>query len=153
MAIPIENEQVPDCCLMKKCNKNGCGLIMDGLTEFVLVDMDCKDLGLPNKKRCDFLFLGKENTKIWVVPIELKSGTVKDVKYVRKQLQGGTDLADNILSWKLQFEFNPVLAHGRPIHRDQLKKLRSTFIYLRGEKRKVTTIACNSPLIKALSCK
>ena len=99
-------------------------------------------------KRCDYLFVGEEAETAWVVPIELKSGGFKATA-AAEQLRGGAALA---ASWLPDgaFNFVPVLAHGRGIHRRELNKLRSERIELRGQARNIMLIHCRQPLRDAL---
>ena len=40
--------------------------------------MDCDALKIPRQqKRCDYLFIGEEETATWIAPIELKSGRLR----------------------------------------------------------------------------
>ena len=90
----------------------------------LIIDMDCEALGLNNETRCDYLFVSEEDKTTWVAPIELKGGKVGSVTRVANQLRGGTELAAVLLPPSLAFQFAPVLAHKKPIHRLDLKQLR-----------------------------
>ena len=66
----------------------------------------CDALAPPNRKRCDFLLFfesarsTRHRPRRWAVPIELKSGTVKenDLEGIREQIQCGADVARNLMS-------------------------------------------------------
>ena len=63
----------------------------------------CDALAPPNRKRCDFLLFfesTQHRPRRWAVPIELKSGTVKenDLEGIREQIQCGADVARNLMS-------------------------------------------------------
>ncbi|WP_425154435.1 hypothetical protein [Candidatus Palauibacter sp.] len=85
---------------------------------------DCEELASPEGKRCDFLlFVASESHKgHWVVPVELKSGTVKvdDLDGIRDQLQTGSDVAHDVLSQDAgdarPVRLRPILGHGHRLH-------------------------------------
>ena len=116
----------------------------------ILVDMDCDALSIPNNwKRCDYLFVGEESNETWVAPIELKSGRLSG-NAVLEQLEGGVRMADIWLPKGVSFQLVPALAHGKKIHRNDLKVLRSRKIQLRGQKKGTMLIKCGEQLTKAL---
>ena len=116
----------------------------------VIVDMDCETLPVQgNGKRCDYLFVGGECSETWVAPIELKSGRL-NASEVLGQLEGAARVADSWLPKGTSFRFAPVLAHGKKIHRNDLKVLRSRKIKLRGQKKGTTLIKCGEKLIQGL---
>ena len=144
--------QVPGCCRATRCNKDGCRVNLKGTPpERVIVDMDCKALRIPaNRKRCDYLFVGEEHNTTWVAPIELKSGRLK-ASEVLEQLEGGVRTADSWLPQGISFQLVPVLAHGKKIHRNDLRALRSRKVQLRGQEKKAVLIKCGDRLTKALA--
>ena len=112
--------------------------------------MDCAALPIPDdRKRCDYLFVGEGGDATLVAPIELKSGRFS-VSAVLEQLEGGVKVADQWLPQGSSFRFVPVLAHGRTIHRSNLKALRSRKLKLRGQKKITELIKCGDALTKAL---
>ena len=130
-------DKVPDGCQAVRCDKDGCRVDLAGAPPVrVIVDMDCGALPIPdNWKRCDYLFVGEERNVTWVAPIELKSGRLS-ADTVLEQLEGGALAADAWLPEGVSFELAPVLAHGKKIHRNDLKVLRSRKIQLRGHKER-----------------
>ena len=116
----------------------------------VIVDMDCDALSIPDDwKRCDYLFVGEESDETWVAPIELKSGRLS-VSAVLEQLAGGTRMANMWLPQGVTLQFAPVLAHGKTIHRNDLKSLRAKKLQLRGQRKGIAVIKCGEQLTKAL---
>lgn len=116
----------------------------------ILVDMDCDALSIPNNwKRCDYLFVGEESNETWVAPIELKSGRLS-VSAVSVQLEGGTRMANMWLPQGVTLQFAPVLAHGKKIHRNDLKTLRAKKLQLRGQRKGIAVIKCGDQLSKGL---
>ena len=144
---------VPDGCRANRCDKDGCKVSLEGAPhERVVIDMDCEELEIPdNQPRCDYLFIGEQNNTTWVAPIELKSGRVGSVTTVKSQLDGGAKTANEWLSRGISFQFIPILAHGRSIHRDDLKKLRNRKIQFRGKKRGIFLLSCDDRLTKAFA--
>ena len=143
--------RIPACCESKRCDKDRCRVDLKGIQKTrVLVDMDCRSLPIPEgRKRCDYLLVADEPDKTWTVPIELKSGGLKAADVV-EQLQGGTEAANAWLPKGISIELIPVLAHGKSIHPQDLKTLRSRKIQLRGQKKATVLIRCGDPLTKAL---
>ena len=111
--------------------------------------MDCKKLGIQGS-RCDYLFVGEHRDRAWVVPIELKSGKVR-ASEVRDQLQGGARFAQTLLAAEDHFNFVPVLAHGKSIHRLELAKLRQVRINLRDKIQQPKLIKCGEPVTRVLN--
>ena len=117
----------------------------------VIVDLDCDTLRIPrNGKHCDYLFVGEESEIAWVAPIELKGGNL-GAQDALDQLQGGVRAADTWLPQRSSFQFVPVLAHGKRIHKQDLRTLNSRKLTLRGQKRQTVLIRCGDPLKVALS--
>ena len=143
-------ESVCRCCHASKIRKKGCAVSMHGVpASYVIVDFDCDALSIPSGSRCDYLFVGEYNDSAWVAPIELKGGNFRG-GLVAEQLQGGADVADKWLPRGSPFRFVPVLAHGKGVHRTDLKILRNTKIKLRNHTRQTALIHCSEPLRKAL---
>ena len=138
-------DAVPSACQTSKCDKDGCSVSMRGAPRpRVIIDMDCKKLVIQGS-RCDYLFVSEDQNSAWVVPIELKSGRFK-VSTVKDQLQGGAQFAQALLANGDQFNFVPVLAHGKPIHPLDMNRLRAVRINLRGKKQQPRLIGCGDPL-------
>lgn len=150
-AVAAVANRVPGCCHAVRCNKDGCGVSLKGVPRSrLLVDMDCNALNIPSQqKRCDYLFVGEEGNTTCVAPIELKSGGLTATG-VLDQLEGGTGLADKWLPQGIRFQFVPVLAHEKSIHREERRKLRKRKLRLRGDQKIAVLIRCGDPLTKAL---
>ena len=145
------SEKVPDCCQVTRCDRGQCKVSLNGAPiNRLVVDMDCEALGLINETRCDYLFVSEEDATTWIAPIELKGGKVGSVTRVANQLRGGADLAAELLLPGIGFRFAPVLAHKKPMHKHDLKKLRKERIRLRGVSRMIETVRCGAPLVRAL---
>lgn len=90
-------EKVPDKedRLVKKCEKSGCFVKLDSFDSqnYLVIDMDCPKPLPEEGKRCDYLFVGykKKEPKVFIVPLELKSGKAI-VSEVSEQLQAGPGL-------------------------------------------------------------
>ena len=122
--------RVPDRCLARRCRRENCSVSLAGAPT-------------------EHLFVGEEAETARVVPIELKSGGFRAAD-VAEQLRGGAALAASWLPEDSAFSFVPVLAHGKRIHKRELKKLRSEKIRLRGQARQIVPIHCGQPLRGAL---
>ena len=115
----------------------------------VIVDLDCAVLGILGS-RCDYLFVSRDEGGVWVVPIELKSGEVK-ASMVQEQLQGGAQFAQQFFTMEEPFNFVPILAHGKSIHRLERNKLRKVRIQLRDRRQQPVLIKCGDPVTEALA--
>ena len=142
---------IPDSCRTTHCNKDKCRVdLAEAPPVRIIVDMDCDALSIPNNwKRCDYLFVGEERNAIWVAPIELKSGRFS-VSAVLEQLEGGARMANRWLPQGVALQFAPVLAHGKTIHRNDLKALRDKKLQLRGQRKGISVIKCGDQLSKGL---
>lgn len=151
-AVAAVANHVPNCCHAVRCNRDGCRVdLKDVPRSRLLVDMDCNALNISNQqKRCDYLFVGEEGNTIWVAPIELKSGRLKATE-VLEQLEEGAGSADNWLPRGIRFQFVPVLAYGKSIHREERRELRKRKLRLRGKQKIATLIRCGDSLTKALN--
>lgn len=144
-------QRVDHDCRTNHCNKGKCSIsLKDAPAQRVIVDLDCATLRMPAiRKRCDYLFVGEVDDTAWVVPIELKGGGFKADEVV-EQLQGGSHVADEQLPPKSSFEFVPVLAHGKRVHRKNFSDLRHRNITLRRKKSRIVTLRCGDKLVRAL---
>lgn len=143
--------KVPAHCRVSRCEGNGCEVRLEGMPscpDRLTIDLDCKELGISDKKRCDYLFIGQTDATTYVALIELKSGKVGSVTDVAKQLQGGANLvAAKLLPPNVSFRFRPVLAHGKGMHKHMLKQLRKEKVKLRGTTTPIRIVRCGSKLI------
>ncbi len=120
----------------------------------VIIDLDCEDLNLPSDQTlCDYIFLGakeRDTDKDWVVPMELKKGNV-DISEVAKQLQGGANVADQIISHDASMSFIPVVASGNfSKHEQRQLRNRSNNVRFRGRSAIIRRIRCGDSLTQVL---
>lgn len=144
-------KRVPQGCQASRIDKDGCTLSLSTVPRSrVIVDMDCDHLNLQSRRRCDYLLVCGEGSHVWVVPIDLKSGGFR-ASEVREQLQAGAEFAHVKLPTVGQFNFVPILAHGKTARRLELQKLREVRITLRGKRRQPKTLNCGDPAAKAFA--
>ena len=79
-----------------------------------------------------------------MAPIELKSGNVDDSHAV-KQLQAGAAFADRLSRDESGADCQPILFHGKSIHRKQRAALARGKMNFRGRKLTVKTARCGQP--------
>ena len=143
--------KVPRPCRVSRCKGDGCEVQLEGMPscpDRLTITLDCQELGIRDQKRCDYLFIGQTDATSYVALIELKSGKVDSATGVAQQLQGGADhLATRLLPSTMSFQFRPVLAHGKGIHRHILKKLRKARVKLHGTTAPIKLVRCGSKLI------
>ena len=127
---------------------------MNGLDDpFVLIDMDCEQLLIPNDQaRCDYVFVGKHSKSEWIAAIELKHGNIH-AGDVHRQIQAGAEFAESrLVAYHTQLSFRPVAAYGGKLHRSQSTALKreANKVRFRQERYEIKLIRCGSPLVKAL---
>lgn len=142
--------RVPDSCCVPRCMEQGCEVRLEDMPSRphrLAIDLNCKELGISNKNRCDYLFIAKTGTTIYVALIELKSGRVDSATDVAKQLQGGADhLAAKLIPSNVACQFRPILAY-RKMHKEILKQLRRKTVRLHGRTEPIKLVACGSKLM------
>ena len=99
---------VPPNCFAIRCRRDGCSITLKGVPQpHVLIDMD-KGLVSDNDSKCDYIFVGgSDNT--WVVPLELKRGSVEASDAV-KQLRAGAEFAEGIIPKCAKVRFRAIVA-------------------------------------------
>lgn len=115
------------------------------------MDLDHEELNLANIKRCDFLLFIKNKQRLFVVPIELKSGAIHDARDAVDQIQGGLNQANRWLNQNVNFDLFPILAYGKGSHRIIYDKLRIHKVKFRGKEKKIKLVRCGSELPQELS--
>ncbi len=100
------------CFSMGQMKKQKCGVRMDGMPKSRLI-IDCDRPGAPfssNATRCDYLLIAEDQHGEWIIPLELKQGTL--VSKVAKQLQAGARAAEKVIPRKRAkaIRFRPVVA-------------------------------------------
>ena len=142
--------RVPDSCRVLRCMEQGCEVRLEGISSRphrLAIDLNCKELGIRHKKRCDYLFVAHTEATIYVALIELKSGRVDSATEVTQELQGGADhLAAKLLPSNTSFQFRPILAY-RKMHKEVRNQLREKTVRLHGRKEPIKLIDCGSKLI------
>ena len=137
--------RVPAQCQVRRCRGHGCAVSMKGLPQArVIINLDCPALELGNAKRCDFVVIVERDDGARVAAIELKRGSF-DTSQVVKQLQGGACYAET-LEAVVATRFDPVLAHGKRVHKTKLRALRSKRVAYRGCPRRIVLRRCGEPL-------
>lgn len=145
--------KVPPPCRASDCERHGCSVDLRGCSrKRAIVDMDCLAIPLPpEQQRCDYLVVGENEGTTWVVPIELKSGGIGNVNEVLRQLEGGALTADNWLPGECDFDFLPVVAHGKDMPRRAWNRLRRLKVRLRDKERSPGIIRCGGLLLDLLA--
>lgn len=143
--------KVPRSCHVLRCKGDGCEVRLEGMPscpDRLTITLDCQELGIRDQKRCDYLFIGQIDATNYVALIELKSGKVDSATDVAQQLQGGADLvAAKLLPSNASFQFRPVLAHGKGIHKYIRNQLRNKKVTLHETTAPIKLVRCGSKLI------
>ena len=133
------------CC--ESCSRDGCRVDLNGApSPRLIVDADSAfpAHGMEGK-RCDFiLFLSDGGGMLVVAPIELKSGDV-DASEAVDQLRAGAAFADRLSRGEGGAKCQPILFHGKSIHRTQRIALARGKVNFRGRKLTVKTARCGRP--------
>ena len=142
--------RVPDSCRVLRCREKGCEVCLEGMQSRphrLAIDLNCKELGIKHKKRCDYLFIAKTGTTIYVALIELKGGRVDSATDVTRQLQGGADhMAATLLPSNTSFQFRPILAY-KTMRKEVRNRLRGKTVRLHGRTEPIKLVDCGSKLM------
>ena len=145
-------KNVDESCVAIRIEKDGCMISLNGAPKpRLIIDFDKPGSPLMQvQKRCDYLFVAEApDNPGWVVPLELKSGSV-DASEVVKQLQAGASTAEKLVPDKMAVKFRPVAAFRGGIHKAERNKLKSNQVRFRQCSESVRLINCDAPLTKAL---
>ncbi len=150
MTITINDKKVPKKCRVTSCKHPRCSVGLNGFNSPLIIDMDCKELGLSHQTRCDYLFLVKKNKISLVSPIELKGGGIGSLTLLKNQLQKGADFALEILPENPDVNLVPVLVYGTIGNKHKREKIRGVKIKFNGKKYGIRIIQCGGQLNKVL---
>ncbi len=116
----------------------------------VVVDMDCRELGIPGDRgRCDYVVFSGKGGK-WVVPMEMKKGKVDES--VARQIQNGIDFADTrFIPKDPGIMFRPLCVTGRGVKPPAHQKIKTAKVRFRGRKYEIKICGSGSFLAKELS--
>lgn len=93
-------------------------------------------------KRCDRVIVVDESSKVFVMPVEFKTGNVK-LSDVKEQLEGGTRFFQKHLPDKCRFY--PVLV-SKSITPQEGRKLEKVMVDSPYGKRRIRRVKCNNAL-------
>ena len=138
-------------CLSNRCRKEGCIVLMTNAPrDRIIIDLDCEKLRVQSgEKQCDYLLVIEENSRRWVVAIEMKRGGFS-AKTVVEQLSAGAVQAKALCPSNESFEFVPLLVHGGGMNPRDLRILNSERVGTPGQKRRIVRIRCGQSLRDAL---
>ena len=157
MPSPLEqiDRKVKAGCLACTCGKRGCDVgLGDAPQPFRLMDLDHADSPAGARAtRCDYLFVaeGDGDTRLYVVPLELKSGGL-NIGKVRSQLEAGARIAERVVPRSPATRFVPVAVHGGDIPRKKITDLfkSENSIPFRNDHYRIRLIRCGDSLSQAL---
>ncbi len=141
------------CLVVGRLTKEGCRLLMTGVTDSRLV-VDLDKPGSPvhsGAPHCDYLFIADDESGVgWVAPLELKRGRLHADQVV-KQLRGGAATAESLVPEAARITFRPVAACGSApkAERNRLRS-RNNRIRLHGRTEAVRLLSCGEQLVNAL---
>ena len=141
----------------RSCSRDGCDVDLDGTpSPLIVADADCEGLNdYFASKRCDFiLFFQSSDSAVVIAPLELKHGRV-EVKDAVEQLQAGVRFAERVMPNTLHPVCQPILFHGKGLHKTQRDKLNRAKIHFQGARLTIRTAKCCQPgnLARALPTK
>lgn len=154
-------EKVGEEQISEHCREEGCSVRIEAkLKPYILINRDRSVPRSPRQKsRCDYILLSKRRTAskskqnlCWVVPIELKSGTLETEEAVKvvEQLQAGSEyIADKLpadIVADANVRFRPIAAHGGMLKRRVGNLLRKSRVRFRGKTHSIVLIKCGSRL-------
>lgn len=157
----IRNEVKPGCIVdrdkevLEKEYK--CTIGLSGMPEYrVVIDFDHKDSPLrKDDARCDYLIIAKCNEReYWVIPLEVKSGKLRNVRKPVSQLRAGIEFFESLLNGIAgQFKLLPIIA-SRGVDPDAFNKLKRPEHRLKlrsKKKRQAQIMRCNTKVINVLN--
>ena len=141
---------VPEGCVVNRCGKGRCTVSLRNAPEpRVLIDLDHPSIADQNATRCDYIFIGGSD-KVWVAPMELKSGS-PNASQIVPQLQAGADIADGIVPRGAKVEFMPLAVfRGSGPHDARIFKKSAYQINFRSQSFEIKLRKCRTPLALAL---
>ena len=138
--------------ITSSCLKKGCKLTLEGIPQSSLTIIDADEYRRTHghaDRICDYLLFFTNERKLYVIPVEMKSGKV-DAGTAVAQLQRGADVCDEILREfppsPCPSELLPILLYGGGIRSMELKVLRRSRISFRGEEYPITYERCGHSL-------
>ena len=116
----------------------------------VIVDMDCRELGIPgDQKRCDYVVFSSYERIKWVIPMEMKRGKLDES--VAEQIQAGVDFADKeFIPEGSGIELQPLCVVGGGCRQTAYQKIGRVKVKFRNRKYKIEIIRSGGRLTKAL---
>lgn len=134
--------------------KKGCRISLKNAPKTrLIVDFDKSGSPLAqDQSRCDYLFVadGRKGQEDWIVPIELKRGSI-EADTVLRQLSAGAAVAEQIVPRSVRVKFRPTAAFNG-IHKGQIDKLKTARyrISFHGKSEPIRLIKCGGVLQEAL---
>ena len=134
-------------CEAEECEDAGCHLNMEEIADpWVLVNLDCEDLGLGQVTHADFL-LGTQDDAL--ACIELKSG--RSISGAVEQIQESSSYAESELRMSEHvIQFRPILGHHVGLKTGQRKYLQRQRIKFQENRHSIRLIPCGGRLVDAL---
>ena len=142
-----------DCCITDSYEDRGCKIDIRSLGKSALTTIHGdrhQELHGLETKLCDRLVFGQRG-KIFVCSVELKGGKNVDVSKAKTQVQGGLDLARDLLSAQTECDWYPILAYSGSLSGKGLQLLRAKTVSFRGKKKVVVRKECGFNLHSYLS--
>ena len=126
-------------------------VVMTGVPQKRLV-IDFDKPGSPlqqDSTRCDYLCIAAaDNGDDWIVPLELKKGSFK-AKGVARQLQAGTNAADELVAPAASFKFRAVV-FSRNVRKAERRNLKRERVQFRGLREEIRRSKCGDRLASIL---
>lgn len=138
--------RIPPDCETTECKDHDCSASLEGMEEeWLLLSLDCADLGLLTERRADFVLVTDGRM---VSCVELKSGTLKGAA---DQLQASADYIDErLLSDEVNLRFLPVLVHRSEFSPVRVREWARRRITFRNKRFAISRIRCGESLYRAV---
>lgn len=142
-----------DCCITDSYGDRGCKIDIRDFDKSKLTtihgDEHQKHHGLKTKL-CDRLIFGQRG-KVFVCSVELKGGKNVSVSKAILQVQGGLNLARDLLNTQSDCNWYPILAYSGSMDGRGVQLLRARTVSFRGKRKAVVRKECGFNLHKHLS--
>ena len=144
--------RVPPSCQVQRCKKAGCSIDLRGMDPQVrvIVDMDCRELGIPgDQKRCDYVVFSSYERIKWVIPMEMKRG--KLAESVTEQIQAGVDFADKeFIPEGSRIKLQPLCVVGGGCRQTAYQEIRQAKVKFRNREYGIEILRSRGRLAEAL---
>ena len=142
-----------DCCLTDSYQENRCRLITTGLYHSSLTTIHGSSYQVNHcwqGRLCDRIIFGIAD-EFFVCAVELKGGQSADVSVAIEQIQGGLNLARELLQTRLPEKCYPLLLYSGSMPRKEREVFLKGTVSYGGKRNLIDRLDCGSSLLNYLN--